>query len=92
MPPGPVPQDPGRDDNPVRVPPWPDWMDDPAYLAMRAENEDPGDLDLWEDPEDAPPPDVDEAELAAEAERDHRGSGTGGGRDGQARPDRRDGR
>ena len=67
MPQGPVPQDPGRDDNPDRVPPWPDWMDDPAYLAMRAENEDPGDLDLWEDPGDAPPPDVDEAELAAGA-------------------------
>ena len=67
MPQGPVPQDPGRDDNPDRVPPWPDWMDDPAYLAMRAENEDPGELDLWEDPGDAPPPDVDEAELAAGA-------------------------
>jgi hypothetical protein len=67
MPQGPVPQDHGRDDNPDRVPPWPDWMDDPAYLGMRAEDEDPGDLDLWEDPGDAPPPDVDEAELAAGA-------------------------
>jgi hypothetical protein len=34
MPPAPAPQDPGRDD-PRRVPPWPDWMDDPAYLAGR---------------------------------------------------------
>ena len=67
MPQGPVPQDHGRDDNRDRVPPWPDWMDDPAYLGMRAEDEDPGDLDLWEDPGDAPPPDVDEAELAAGA-------------------------
>ncbi len=49
------------------MPPWPDWMDDPAYLALRAGDEDPGDLD--EDPEDAPPPDVDPGELAAEAAR-----------------------
>ena len=34
---------------------------------MRAEDEEYGDLDL-DDPDDAPPPDVDEAELAAEAE------------------------
>jgi hypothetical protein len=47
------------------VSPWPDWMDDPAYLAMRAEDEDPVGLD--EDPDDAPPPDVDPEELAAEA-------------------------
>ena len=37
MPPAPAPRDPGRDD-PRRVPPWPDWMDDPAYLAARAED------------------------------------------------------
>jgi hypothetical protein len=49
-------------------PSCPDWMDDPAYLAMRAEDDDPGDLDLDEDPDDAPPPDVDEAELIGEAE------------------------
>jgi hypothetical protein len=67
MPQGPASQDRGRDDNPDRMPPWPDWMDDPAYLAMRAEDEDSRGLDLWEDPEDAPPPDVDELELAAEA-------------------------
>ncbi|MGH3203213.1 MAG: hypothetical protein ACRDP5_14330 [Streptosporangiaceae bacterium] len=59
MPPEPVSPDP--------MPSCPDWMDDPAYLAMRAADEDPGDLDL-EDPGDAPPPDVDEAELAAEAD------------------------
>jgi hypothetical protein len=56
----PVSPDPG--------PSCPDWMDDPAYLAMRAEDEDPGDLDL-DDPDDDPPPDVDPEELAAEAER-----------------------
>ena len=49
-------------------PPCPEWMDDPAYLAMRAADEDPGDLDL-EDPGDDPPPDVDPGELAAEAAR-----------------------
>jgi hypothetical protein len=65
MPPEPVPQNPGRDEDPRPVPLWPDWMDDPAYLALRAEDEDPGDLGL--DPEDAPPPEVDEGELAAEA-------------------------
>ena len=49
------------------MPAWPDWMDDPAYLALRAADEDPGDPD--QDPDDAPPPDVDPGELAAEAER-----------------------
>src|SRR5580693_2905409 len=66
MPPGPVPPDPGREGDPSRVPSWPEWMDDPAYLALRAGDEDPGDLD---DPDDDPPPDVDPGELAAEAER-----------------------
>ncbi|HJY54906.1 MAG TPA: DUF222 domain-containing protein, partial [Streptosporangiaceae bacterium] len=64
MPPGPVPQNPGRDEDPRPAPPWPDWMDDPAYLALRAADEDPGDLD--QDPDDAPP-EVDPGELAAEA-------------------------
>ena len=69
MPPGPVPQDPGRDEDPRPLSPWPDWMDDPAYLALLAGDEDPGgDLDL-DDPGDDPPPDVDPGELAAEAER-----------------------
>ena len=36
MPSGPVPQDPGRDEDPRPVPAWPEWMDDPAYLALRA--------------------------------------------------------
>jgi hypothetical protein len=44
-------------------------MDDPAYLTLRAADEGPGDPDLDEDPEDAPPPEVDEQELAAEADR-----------------------
>ena len=65
MPPGPVPPDPGRDEDPRPVPPWPDWMDDPAYLAMRAADTDPGGLGL--DPEDGPPPEVDEGELTAGA-------------------------
>ena len=60
MPQEPVSPDPG--------PSCPEWMDDPAYLALRAADEDPGDLDR-EDPDDDPPPDVDPAELAAEAER-----------------------
>ena len=60
MPQEPVSPDPG--------PSCPDWMDDPAYLALRAADEDLGDLDL-EDPDDDPPPEVDPGELAAEAER-----------------------
>ncbi|HEV2259012.1 MAG TPA: DUF222 domain-containing protein [Streptosporangiaceae bacterium] len=43
-------------------------MDDPAYLALRAGDEDPGDEDLWGDLEDGPPPEVDEDELAAVAD------------------------
>ena len=68
MPSGPVFQNPGRDKDPRAVPSCPDWMDDPAYLALRAADEDPGDLDL-DDPDDDPPPDVDPEELAGEAER-----------------------
>jgi hypothetical protein len=59
----PVPPDPRENDRPRPVPPWPAWMDDPAYLSARPED---GDLD--EDPDDAPPPDVDQEELAAAAE------------------------
>ena len=51
------------------MPAWPEWMDDPAYLALRAGDEDPGGLGVDEDPEDAPPPGVDPGELAAEADR-----------------------
>ncbi len=60
MPQEPVSPDPG--------PSCPDWMDDPAYLALRVADEDPGDLDL-DDPDDDPPPEVDPEELADEAER-----------------------
>ena len=66
MPSGPVPQGPGRDEDPRPVPSWPGWMDDPAYLAMRAADTDPGELDR-DDPDDDPPPEVDEGELAGEA-------------------------
>ncbi len=68
MPPEPVPQQPGRDEDPRPAPGWPDWMDDPAYLALRVAGEDLDDPDL-EDPEDDPPPEVDDGELAAEADR-----------------------
>jgi hypothetical protein len=64
MPQTPALPDPRRDEDPRPASSWPDWMDDPAYLAMRAMEEDPGE---GQDPDDAPPPDVDEAELAAEA-------------------------
>jgi hypothetical protein len=50
----PAPSDPGRDENPQPIPSWPEWMDDPAYLASRAEDEDPGDLE-YEDPGCSPP-------------------------------------
>ena len=53
----------GRDD-PRRVPPWPDWMDDPAYLASRAQDEDPGGPEEYEDPDNSPPPDLDDDQLA----------------------------
>jgi hypothetical protein len=56
----PIPQDPGRDEGP-----WPEWMDDPAYLASRAEDEDPGDLDECEDPDNASPPGLADLELEA---------------------------
>jgi hypothetical protein len=40
----------------------PDW--DEAYLAAMTEDEDPGDADLYEDPDNAPPAGLDDAELA----------------------------
>ena len=64
MPQTPALPDPRRDEDPRPVSSWPDWMDDPTYLAMRSLEEDPGE---GEDPDDAPPPDVAEAELAAAA-------------------------
>ncbi len=69
MPPQPIPQQPGRDKNPRPAASWPDWMDDPAYLALRAAGEDLDDPDRDEDPGDAPPPEIDDVELAAEADR-----------------------
>ena len=76
-----VPRDPGRDEDPSGVPAgpgdhprlgspgWrlvpqrPDW--DEAYLAARADDEYPGDPDLYEDPDNAPPPGLDDAHLEA---------------------------
>src|SRR5580693_8448825 len=76
----PVPPDPGRDedapgtpsgpgDHPsLEAPGWrlvpcsPDW--DEAYLAAMTEDEYPGDADLYEDPDNAPPAGLDDAELA----------------------------
>jgi hypothetical protein len=77
----PVPQDPGRDEDPSGVPAGPgdhpalgspDWRPvpqspewDEAYLAARADDEYPGDLDEYQDPDNAPPAGLDDAELAA---------------------------
>ena len=77
----PVPGDPGRDENPPGVPAGPggypslgspDWQLDPcrpdwdeAYLAAMADDEDPGDQDLYEDPDNAPPFGLDDAQLTA---------------------------
>jgi hypothetical protein len=71
----PVPADPGPDDDlPAdypelgsphwrlvpQSPDWPEWMDD-AHAA----DEDPGDLEEYEDPDNAPPPGLDDEQLAA---------------------------
>ena len=54
-------------------PDWPEWMDDGAH----ADDEEPGDLDLYQDPDNAPLPGLDDAQLAAliaearEAAEDH---------------------
>jgi len=45
------------------VPQHPDW--DPAYLEAIAEDEDPGDLEEYEDPDNAPPAGLNDAQLAA---------------------------
>ena len=70
----PVPADPGPDDDlPAdypelgsphwrlvpQSPDWPEWMDD-AHAA----DEDPGDLEEYEDPDNAPPPGLDDEQLA----------------------------
>jgi Domain of unknown function (DUF222) len=77
----PVPRGPGRDGGPPGrlagpgdhpslgsphwrlVPQSADW--DQAYLAARADDEDPGDLDEDQDPDNAPPAGLDDAQLAA---------------------------
>ncbi len=66
MPPASASPGPGRDEVPRRVLACPEWMDDPAYLALRSADED---LELLgEDPDDALLLlEVDEDELAAEA-------------------------
>ena len=71
----PVPADPGPDDDlPAdypelgsphwrlvpQSPDWPEWMDD-AHAA----DEDPGDLEEYEDPDNAPPRGLDDEQLAA---------------------------
>jgi Domain of unknown function (DUF222) len=77
MPQTPAPQDPRRGENPPGDHPWlgstdwqlvpqsPDW--DPDYLAAVAalDDEYPGDLEEYEDPDNAPPAGLDDAELAA---------------------------
>ena len=114
----PVPQDPGRDENPSgtpagsgadypvfgspdwqlipSTPEWPEWMDEPGYLAALAED-DPGDGDPeeYEDPDNAPPPGMDDAQLfalIAEAREVAAGAGRGGGGAGRGRAHRGAGR
>jgi hypothetical protein len=72
----PAPSGPGRDGDPSSLPPgpslgphgWrlvpqsPGWDED--FLAARAGDEDPGDLDEYQDPGNAPPPGRDDDELA----------------------------
>ena len=45
------------------MPQSPDW--DEAWLAARVEDEDPGNPDDYEDPDHAPPPGMDDDQLAA---------------------------
>ena len=77
----PAPRDPGQDDDPPGVPagpgehpslsspgwtPVPQRPDrDEAWLAARAGDEDPGDPEEYEDPDNAPPPGLDDDQLAA---------------------------
>ena len=67
MPPGPAHPDPdpppggeGR-----LLPPDPGWPEDEGYLAALYEEDEPGDPELDQDPDNAPPPGLDDAELAA---------------------------
>jgi len=41
---------------------WPDWTQDEPYLAALAEEDEPGDPDEEEDPDNAPPPGLDDAD------------------------------
>jgi hypothetical protein len=68
----PVRRVPGPDDFPEDgiggwrlVPSRADWLDEAAYLAALANEEELPDPDLWEDPDNAPPPGLDDAQLAA---------------------------
>jgi hypothetical protein len=54
-----------QDDGSCPAPSWPEWMDDPAYLALWAEDIE----ECGEDSEDEPPPDVEDGELAAMADQ-----------------------
>jgi hypothetical protein len=67
VPPGPAPPDPdfppggeGR-----LLPSDPGWLEDEAYLAALSEDDDPGDPELDQDPDNAPPAGLDDAGLAA---------------------------
>src|SRR5579864_4372781 len=67
VPPGPAHPDPdpppggeGR-----LLPPDPGWIDDEGYLAALSEEDDPGDPELDQDPDNAPPAGLDDAGLAA---------------------------
>ena len=68
MPPGPAHPDP---DSPPpggegpRLPTDPGWTEDEDYWAAKAAEEDPGDLDEYPDPDNAPPAGLDDAGLAA---------------------------
>ena len=44
---------------------WPDWTQDEGYLAALADEDEADDLDLYQDPDNAPPPGLDDAQLAA---------------------------
>ncbi|HEY6315159.1 MAG TPA: hypothetical protein VIY52_30750, partial [Streptosporangiaceae bacterium] len=69
MPPGPAHPDPDPDLPPRGdgrlVPAGAGWIDDEGYLAALYEEDDPGDPDLDQDPDNAPPAGLDDAELAA---------------------------
>src|SRR5580693_508919 len=69
VPPGPAHPDPDPDLPPGGegrpVPSGPGWLEDEGYLAALSEEEDPGDPDLDQDPDNAPPAGLDDAGLAA---------------------------